>query len=317
MTDDTNTPSLTASVVVLSYNQEKFVGDAVRAVLAQDCDPVEIIISDDCSTDGTFAAIKDAVDGYSGPHRVRVSQNEKNIGLVAHINAIFDIATGDVVIPAYGDDVSRPDRVAEIMQAFSETNPLLVHSDATAIDADGNDVPTDYRKADFFNTTDPLNVATSMALYLGASGAWHRDLFTRYGPLGFSNVYDDHVFGFRAALEGRITLIEKPLLHYREGIGLSHQLKASAPSATELSAKRTKILAQMVSVYRQRLKDAQTFGLDASHPVTRKLSSALQKAELRLACHSGIARMILSNLGRPGAALSAAAAEGLRMLRRK
>ena len=304
------------SIVVLSYNQAPFIRDAVHAALAQDCPPVEIVISDDCSTDGTFAAIQDAIRDYDGPHRVIARQNPQNMGLVAHINAMFDVATGDVLIPAYGDDISLPNRVAEIMKAFEADAPLLVHSDAMAIDAEGNEAPTHYRKADFFRTTDALETATSMAVYLGASGAWHRELFTKYGPLKYPNIYDDHVFGFRAALEGRVTLIEKPLLRYREGIGLSHELK-QGQNTDVARDRRRKILNMMVAAYSQRLHDAATFGLPPDHPIMRKLATARRKAELRAACYDGIGRMILRNLQHPVAAFAAAGAEGLRILRRR
>ena len=304
------------SIVVLSYNQAAFVGDAVRAVLAQEGPPAEILISDDCSTDGTFDAIEAAVEGYSGPHRVTLRRNEKNIGLVAHINQAVELTSGEIIIPAYGDDISGHTRSLELTEAFRQTDALLVHSDATAIDETGRPAPTHYRKADFYRTTDPLEVATSMALYLGAAGAWHRELFRKYGPLKYPNVYDDHVLGFRAALEGRVSFIEKPLLQYREGVGLSHQLKEGR-SAEQAATRRKKILAQRAAAFRQRLEDAGTFGLGATDPIVKKLSRALQDAELRLACYDGIWRMILGNLGRPAAALSAASAEGLRILRHK
>jgi GT2 family glycosyltransferase len=57
------------SFVVLAYNQQKFVAEAVRGALAQTYHPLEIVISDDCSTDGTFDVIKfrfNIATGFSG-----------------------------------------------------------------------------------------------------------------------------------------------------------------------------------------------------------------------------------------------------------
>lgn len=308
---------LSYSIVVLSYNQEAYVGDAVRAALAQDYTPLEIIISDDCSTDNTFGVIQDAVAGYAGPHHVTVRQNAANEGLVAHLNRISALASGDVIIPAYGDDISLPMRVSEIAKVFDSSPALLVHSDAIAIDAEGNETASNYRKADFYRSTDPLIAATSMALYLGAAGAWHRTLFEKYGPLRHPNLYDDHVLGFRAALENRVTFIEKPLLKYREGIGISHQLSREKSPPGASAARRKKILELMISTFRQRLVDAATFGLPEGHAIPRKLRRALRKAEMRRACYDGIGRMILTNLRHPLIALSAAASEGLRIIRRR
>lgn len=308
---------LSYSVVVLSYNQAAYVGDAVRGVLAQDCPPIEIVISDDCSTDGTFAAIQAAAAGYDGPHRLHIRQNAQNMGLVAHINHMVELATGDVIIPAYGDDISLPSRVAEISQQFETGHPLLVHSDAVAIDENGNETRSNYRKADFYRTTDALETATSMALYLGASGAWHRDLFRRYGPLAYPNVYDDHILGFRAALENRVAFIEKPLLQYREGVGLSYQLSRDRNQTDTAAIRRKKILDLMIATFSQRLDDAATHGLPESHAIMRKLRRARRKAEMRRACYDGITRMIVRNLTHPLAAVSAAGAEGLRIIRRR
>ena len=315
--DNFRSNALHYSVFVLSYNQEAFVGDAIRSVLAQECDPVEIIISDDCSIDGTFDSIRAAVQGYDGPHNIQVRRNTENLGLVAHINLIVELASGDVIIPAYGDDISLPTRVAEIAEVFESHQPWLVHSDAIAIDEAGAETQSKYRKADFFRTTDPLETATSMSLFLGASGAWHRALFDKYGPISFANVYDDLTLGFRAALEDGVAFIEKPLIQYREGVGLSHQLNRERNPEQAASDRRKKILEATMSTYRQRLKDATTFGLDQDHPIVRKLSTALLKARMRRACHEGIARMMLHNMRHPGLALSAAAAEGLRILQRR
>ncbi len=66
------------SVLLIAYNQERVIADAVRSVLAQTWQPVEIIISDDCSRDGTYAAIEATVRDYTGPHRVITRRNTVN-----------------------------------------------------------------------------------------------------------------------------------------------------------------------------------------------------------------------------------------------
>ncbi len=48
------------SVIVLTYNQEKLIGRTLDSILAQKCDfPFEIIVGEDCSTDGTLAVCRD------------------------------------------------------------------------------------------------------------------------------------------------------------------------------------------------------------------------------------------------------------------
>jgi glycosyltransferase involved in cell wall biosynthesis len=50
---------------MFAYNHERFIAEAVRGALSQTYSPLEIIISDDCSTDRTFEIIQSEVAGYS------------------------------------------------------------------------------------------------------------------------------------------------------------------------------------------------------------------------------------------------------------
>ena len=77
------------SFCILIYNQEKLIEEAITAALAQNYSPLEIIISDDHSTDNSWAIAQKVVENYSGPHKIILNRNEKNIGLVQHCNKIF------------------------------------------------------------------------------------------------------------------------------------------------------------------------------------------------------------------------------------
>lgn len=64
------------SVMIPTYNQEHFIAQAVDGILRQDYENIEVIISDDCSTDGTFEKIKPFLDDP----RVRYYKNNITIG---------------------------------------------------------------------------------------------------------------------------------------------------------------------------------------------------------------------------------------------
>ena len=66
-------PAPTATILVIAYDMQAMIGEAVRSALAQTV-PCEIIVSDDCSPDGgaTLAAAREAIAGDAGPHRVTV-----------------------------------------------------------------------------------------------------------------------------------------------------------------------------------------------------------------------------------------------------
>ncbi len=95
-------PDPLITFAIFAYNQEKYIRDAIEGAFAQDYSPLEIIISDDCSTDHTFEIIQQMVDEYSGPNVVRLNRNTDNLGLIAHVNKVFELANGDWIVAAAG-----------------------------------------------------------------------------------------------------------------------------------------------------------------------------------------------------------------------
>ena len=81
---------------LIAYNQENFVEEAISGALSQTYQPLQIVLSDDGSTDRTFELMKRAAQEYSGPHDVVVNQNEENRGIGAHINRNNDIVSWGV-----------------------------------------------------------------------------------------------------------------------------------------------------------------------------------------------------------------------------
>ena len=275
------TASPRITVIVMTYNQQDLVGEAIAAALAQDCEPIEILISDDRSSDGTWDAIGRATAGYAGPHRVTLNRNAVNLGITAHLNRCVELAAGDILIGAAGDDVSAPDRVRRIAETFDAGAPLLVHSRVEAI----SDDPTarmSHEKALFFRSVDPVKAATSFALYVGATIGFHRDLYRTYGPLPARDCYEDMILGFRAALEGRVAFIDAPLVRYRVGGGVSTAARRVAGSAEWRGARASAFRRNLVIV-RQRLKDAETFGLPEGHEVRRVLRRSIALQAMRVA----------------------------------
>lgn len=271
-------PDLSCSYVLLTYNQVETVAQAVKSALSQECAPMEIVITDDCSVDTTFAVIEKTIQGYSGPHEIIVNRNAHNLGLAGNIERAHQLSSGDVIIAAAGDDMSSPHRSRRIMEAFSQDQALLVCSYAHVVGPDGRDVPGDFRTAAFYHGADLLRAARSKSLYIGATGAWHRALYDTYGPLD-PETYEDLVLGFRAALEGRVSVIEEELVTYKLGYGLtSSDMYHDDIAAFEAQRKKGFIANQ--AIMEQRTKDAQTFGLPERSPVwhilkTEEIKSAL------------------------------------------
>lgn len=276
----------TLSYILLTYNQSATVAKAVHSALAQTGPPMEIVITDDASVDDTFAVVEAAVAGYTGPHTVILNRNAQNLGLAGNIDKAHQLSTGDVLIAAAGDDISLPDRATRIAEAFAtDVPPLLVCSYAHVIGPDGVELSGKFHRAALYHTTDIAKVARSKSLYIGATGAWHRSLYDRYGPLD-ADAYEDLVLGFRAALEGKVCVLPERLVKYRLGFGITSADMYDTDLLT-FTARRAHSFTVYAAVMRQRIKDALQFGLIEGDTVLKVLQVEAKKAALGHAYYVG------------------------------
>jgi len=207
---------------LLSYNQEDFVESALHSAFAQTHDPLEILISDDASTDKTPEIIKRCVDQYQGPHRIRVISPKKNGGLVANVNHVFHQAEGEIVVLAAGDDFSLPHRVAQIVRAFNTSaNVMAVHSKTRSMAPDGTLLDQEGSPPDSTLAENIEAIAVTGSVLVGATGAYRKSLYKQFGPIQSNRCYEDLVYGYRAVLAGRLKYIDQVLVHYRVGLGMS------------------------------------------------------------------------------------------------
>ncbi len=271
------------TAVLFCFNQETHVGQAIHDLFQQDAEDLEIILSDDSSSDSTFEILTSEARRYRGPHPVSVRRTRTNVGLNAHINRVVELATGDLIVPFAGDDRFHPSRARRLAMICEADNALLVHSLCTFIGPDGTAVEPINQTASFYHTTDPSTVALSQALFIGATAAWRRDLFTKYGPLPETRAYEDLVLGFRAALERRVSFLPEPVVHYRVGTGISTRNL----EGTDITQRRDH-LQRWRDVLRARLADARIFGLPENDPISASLTNQLQEIEARLACYGVI-----------------------------
>ena len=89
------------TIMIPTYNQEEYVGEAIESALAQSYDKLEVVISDDGSTDRTGEVARQ----YCSDHRVRYYRNEENLGRAGNYRkTLYDRASGEWVLNLDGDD---------------------------------------------------------------------------------------------------------------------------------------------------------------------------------------------------------------------
>ncbi len=208
---------------LFAYNQERFIREAVEGAFAQTYQPLEIILSDDCSSDRTFEIMEEMAAAYTGPHRVRVRRNAVNVGIGGHVSAVAAAAEGDFIVLAAGDDISSPERVHTLADEWlrSGRNIMAIESGYQDIDADSNALGI----IDFTHRPPSMtkeNVAEHGGFLVGATTAYDKRVFTRFSPLLDFIHHEDRALLFRALLlGGEVGFSCKPLILYRREVGVS------------------------------------------------------------------------------------------------
>jgi glycosyltransferase involved in cell wall biosynthesis len=132
----TPTPLLRVSIVVTTYNGERFILEQLRSLANQSLKPFEIIVSDDASTDGTEAIVSEFARSTDIP--VRFYKNETPLGFADNFMAGTRYACGELIAFCDQDDLWHPDKVSTCTDAFwNEKVVLAVHA-ARLIDRDNS-----------------------------------------------------------------------------------------------------------------------------------------------------------------------------------
>jgi glycosyltransferase involved in cell wall biosynthesis len=252
------TPRIT--LAVLAYRQEGFIEAAVRSVLAQECDPVEILLSDDASPDTTYEQMQALAEAYRGPHQLVLRRNPRNLGIGEHFNEVVRAARGQLIVMMAGDDLSLPDRVARIAAAWDASGQRLdlIASHLIDMDHDGTDLGV-VKVDDLAQWRSVDDWAQRRPYIVGAAHAFTRRTFERFGPIGPQVSYEDQINVFRALCGGGACTLDIPLVRYRRG-GVSGRMRDY--SGEHFMAWTRRQTVAHVALHEQWLRDARTAGCE-------------------------------------------------------
>lgn len=211
------------SVIIPSYNHQKFIGKAIESVLKQTYDKFELIIIDDGSRDDSL----DIIRKYHDP-RIKFIEQE-NCGAHNTINRGLNMAKGEYFCILNSDDEFHSERLKKMMDCVTENkNTGLVCSYIQVIDTQGKGLgikkgpqnmdpwPVENEKITFKSINClPLNLLMSNFISTTSNMYFHRSLWEAVGPFKNLRFAHDWDFAFRAAEHAPIQLIPEPLLHYR------------------------------------------------------------------------------------------------------
>lgn len=213
MTGSTGNKRPAVSVVMPVYNQQPFVEEAVRSILAQTLADFELVAIDDGSTDASLKILQRLA---SEDGRVRVYSQE-NKGRAATRNRGLELARGDLVAMMDPDDVSSSERLA-LQVAYMEAHPecVAVGAQFESVCMEGlplfvSDLPLEHEQIEAQLLED-----NGQALHQGVS-LLRREVCIELG--GYDQRYasgEDTDLFLRMALKGRLGNLPNVLLRYRQ-----------------------------------------------------------------------------------------------------
>lgn len=211
------------SIVIPSFNHEKYIGQAIQSVIDQTYQNWELIIVDDGSKDNSLSVIKSFCDS-----RIKVIQ-QANAGAHNAINRGLNIANGEYLAILNSDDVYDKHRFKTMIQDIENDSSIgFMCSYLQVIDSNGNKlgikkgwenmepwtVPN--RHLSFAASNDfKLNLIMSNFTSTTSNFLFTRDVYTKIGGMRNLRFVHDWDFALRAAEITECKLVKQPLIQYR------------------------------------------------------------------------------------------------------
>ncbi len=204
---------------MITYNHENYIEEAINGVLMQDCEyEIELIISNDCSTDHTNTIIQNIINTHPRASRIKYFNHDKNLGMMQ--NFIFTIkqCDGDYIALCEGDDYWTDPLKIQKQVGYMLLNPTISFSFHRANILFKEKLFLSYKSQ---NYKDRNIVETKFFLrkggarYCTASSVYRKDAFTDF-PQWISECHvADYPILFLALQKGEVGYLEDIMCVYR------------------------------------------------------------------------------------------------------
>jgi glycosyltransferase involved in cell wall biosynthesis len=216
------------SVIAICFNHERWVTECLDSIAAQDHPNIQLIILDDCSTDGSVRVIREWLARTGAP--ARFIEHPMNVGICASRNDALRHATGDYVACISTDDTWVPHKLSSQV-AILESLPRnvgLVYGDAYRMDENGIRLPG--MQMDMAGawlgfspgappSGDVYDELLRGSFIPGMTTLIRRSVFDAVGPYDESLAYEDWDMWLRIAQQYEVAFAAGPWATYRSMLG--------------------------------------------------------------------------------------------------
>jgi len=218
------------SVVLCSYNGAKFLAEQIDSVLQQSYRPLELIISDDASVDGTREVLKQ----YEGNPAVHIFYQQKNLGLTKNFASAAMHAKGDFIAFSDQDDIWLPAKIEKLVEGISNSN--LIYSNSLLVDEGGKSMNKKLSDLKKMYSGDDSRGYILYSCVWGHGMLITRRLLEKSLPMP-EDVHHDIWITYQAFLNGGIKYLDEVLTHYRQH---THSTSQTLPKRDRKSTKESR-----------------------------------------------------------------------------
>lgn len=199
------------SIVIPTYNGEKYLQETVDSCLNQSYENIEIIVVDDCSTDHTVEILK------SYGKKIKLIENKTNQGIVKNINNMTLGLDSDYVIFLGHDDILSKDHI-EIMISEFDSDTVAVHCNSIIIDKNGDDIEIARDDKVQIQKTGNCMFELSINNFISSCGMLHRvNIFKKLNGWSTDYIhYGEWLFYINELKYGKIKYTTRTKAFYRK-----------------------------------------------------------------------------------------------------
>ena len=224
------------SVAMATYNGERYIAEQLESICKQTKKVDEVVIVDDCSTDGTTEIVRKYRQQYPQCN-IRVFENEANLGYKKNFYRAMSLCEGDIIFLCDQDDIWKADKVETLVKILENyENAWLVSSSFIQIDGDGKVVSDNksayqrkLRHEEIVSV--PLEDLIFHNISQGCAMAFRKEVRNLYLENFAEELPHDWMINVIAAMRKKCYYLNRPMFYYRihdeNTIGLNEGLTLS------------------------------------------------------------------------------------------